>query len=746
MDTRRIMPVLVAVIVLAIAGAVVWLAVRGVGESGGSGSVGSNNGTVESGEAGVDGSLGASHRGESGGTGSTGEALAGRQGSTSDGEAGLERSDRRSGKADGAVQGPAADGIAANDTEGTDEEFYSPPDFRQIDFTMDIVCSIGGVAYADTDAAYRAHSAAFDDGIWHESFARFGLKGANLVIEFGGRRQALGIESRKHGFKTHITRFDLPYSPEGDQIWQSCFLQFTASADIGKLPVLRLESGDKGADSPLWKRHFGGPLKVESIAAGGKTNAGGDVVKVVLAPVTVAYEDLVAELDSVVMGRLFCEWEGRDLFAESLGYEGLISRPNNGQPDGEHDAVVEANAIGRYPEGGGWFFLQRPVGANGPWTLDEVRGLGLRLKMTDDFEVQLSPSRLERGIVFFETVQIPCHRVTLRVPGARELAIDGTGIETVWVGLDDLRSGADFCSITLRPGDSAEVLVPVACSPYVARMWLDAKGRSVLGGIRVELPVMLGQVRPERTEIRLTPSWSGFHCLRSTFRGLAGTSDLAPYKATMHVIDTVAGELPEAALRWPVDGKSELPALPVLPQMPTVADRGKDHEDKALKRDLDAWQGYTKQFIAGLGAPLEIAGELTEIGWPKGFFRGPTTGRWPRWAYNRARHDMPFHFAIPSADAVRCRLAEQARDEDHERRIKSGELDYGDDEYRHQLPITPDQTSHIALPESAPLGGAWVLMTNDTGFAIFWLDHSKPVDTVVHFRPWSELGWYWMEK
>jgi hypothetical protein len=112
-----------------------------------------------------------------------------------------------------------------------------------------------------------------------------------------------------------------------------------------------------------------------------------------------------------------------------------------------------------------------------------------------------------------------------------------------------------------------------------------------------------------------------------------------------------------------------------------------------------------------------------------------------------AQRPLPLYFTVPTPYQVRCDIAVLKAEEERNARDDSRDSTEFNiiDSYRNEIP-SPAQVAAITLPDQAPLGGEWILLTSKHGWAVYWIDHSKPVDISIHWRPWSELGWHWMAK
>jgi len=334
-------------------------------------------------------------------------------------------------------------------------------------------------------------------------------------------------------------------------------------------------------------------------------------------------------------------------------------------------------------------------------------------------------------------------------------------------------------------GDWQEFKVPVGTGWYSATTEFEyPEDSSVLWAYDDEQVVDLRDRTPGVYVVEARAGWSGFHVLRSDFSaGKDGPEEVKTWRE-----NTEPGVVPTVLLALKPEGTAEdLPELPRVPDLSAIL--GKQHGDpnldkEKIKHQFEVWDSYGPKLAAALQVPEEIGKALVQWARPwDPLDSGARTARRPV-PYYTSSIPLPIFAAVPTDNTVRLGIVRRQREargkaaaiEAEARKPSSdtpidepaadpssesndppetepdpnaivedevGEYDHLPDAYYDP---SPDQLAAIALPTQAPLGGAWILLANDRGWAIYWLDHSKPADLTIRLRPWSDLGWHWKTK
>lgn len=583
---------------------------------------------------------------------------------------------------------------------------------------------------------------------WLAVFGGTPVGNPSILLRWEDQEFWLGSEVSDGCVVADITKDVVDHAAEPERL-----LSFVSAAPGDPtLPIIELGGYLDQTTADVWGGIIGCPLKIASISP--VKDWRGHAVEVRTAPVTLSLAKHSGQ--GMFVARFGLQWEGRDLGKASLrqsGWRHGFLRVD-GATAGDLGFELQDGDYADLESDGCWYVLM-----SGPRT--EESG-ALHAGMCPELDVSfyaaptvtLKPRSVCGALVDYGDNEYPCHIIKVRTRGHAGIrlptgelpemtvaATSGTGEKSPTVKLD--RLPCDAWAECVLPATRGQTLVRITFGYATV-------GSEFLDDIE-ENEYLVEHMGGEALtrEIECVPLWSGFH--RITTEALPARN--RSWEDSSFVDVTLPGEQPPVNPAFlPVPNPSALPAFPACPDLSAILDGDEDDEDLE-KRQWREWQDYGPLLAKAWGVGKGVCGRLVDWGDPTGgpppirFIRErPDTGQG---IPTSAAHSV--YLAVPTPEGAKRTLFMSRSDRLIAEPIERIPIGQSRDEETLQVsprswPPSPSLVAATVLPESTPLGGAWVLMTSDSGFAIFWLDHSKPVDTVVKFRPWSELGWHWMEK
>jgi hypothetical protein len=527
------------------------------------------------------------------------------------------------------------------------------------------------------------------------------------------------------------------------------------------LPTVSLTTNHRDFDRARWKAVFDTPITFKSIdlSNSGNKNEFTRVATVHCNPINLFLEEHAS--NSAYLCHFDLAWRGKSLSKFWFPPDSLHEIPDLNvtvieQLDGED--VIDVSETQECAAGGWWFVLsvQTHEGTRDTTIVNRHR---FETGFHRCPKLHLPSPTIDGALLEFGAIACPCHEVRLRARRQASLrTIDGA-----WptVSHEAFQSGTGFVfgHDGVELDEWVELLIPVGAG----RFWLISdfifpSESGIFGMENCQTVLDLRDTTPGVKVVDVIPTWTAFH----TLRGERRSGSIGASKCKLWRVDTLPGIGAVVPPWFELNAvRTPLPELPAMPHMAAVI--GKNRSDKDFDRELNdrrfrEWDEFGPSLAGALEVPEEIGRALVERGRP----RDPAeplarTATRPR-PYGSDSMEMPIQYAIPTPEhrkvrsimAARELAASQSEEGESESRDTEQETSPEQEQYFDgiadaDLPPSPSEIAAFHLPETASLGGVWILMTNLQGFAIFWLDHTKPVEAVIQFRPWSELGWYWKE-